>query len=531
MITVTAPLWVGLLIGAAFGVPAALWGIGNPETLIRAARLIDRLLIGCFAFVTAIGAVLLYGMYALGFSMHFSPKPLYIYGVALGGVLFGVGLAISGYLPGTEWIALGEGRRDALYAIPGGFLGAATWTVLYQTPAGQWLVTTANYGDLVVTGNIAHIHPLATFAAAVGYAAVALTLLYFLPRYKGGQHSCIRHLGTCAVDEHDRVFMHDTAEYLAEGAVDPTGARTPGWYQRLTSRDVPAPNFYARTISAVGLAVAVVVVLAIFLHQIFGQSTTYSWLVGKLLWPDYTYSEEVFKTIGWEPFTNVGVLFGALVSALFISRRFTAFRAVVPPSWRNRFGPSSVKRAIGAFGGSFLVLFGARMAGGCTSGHTLSGGVQLALSAWLFTAAMVTAMLITARLLYADANWLTNPGGLTRRSPRSQADCRGGPMKARAALLVGTVLGSFALMTTIGAVMTEDHPQGPLSLGDVLVPGAIPVLLVIAITVACRTPSAQRDAGTGNAPTQDVTSVSSARHSASDESFSQHVSPHTRSRP
>ncbi len=149
MVEVTAPLWVGFVIGAAFGIPAALWGIGNPETVMRTARLVDRLLIGCFAFVTAIGAVVLYGLYALGFAMHFSPKPLYVYGVALGGLLFGVGVAISGYFPGSEWIALGEGRRDVLYAIPGALLGAAAWTVVYQTPAGRWLVSAANFGEAV----------------------------------------------------------------------------------------------------------------------------------------------------------------------------------------------------------------------------------------------------------------------------------------------------------------------------------------------------------------------------------------------
>ncbi len=223
---VTAPLWVGLLIGTAFGVPAALWGIGNPETIIRAARLVDRLIVGCFAFVTAIGAVLLYGLHALGVPMHFAPKPLYLYGVALGGILFGIGVAISGYLPGTELLAVGEGRRDVLYAIPGGLLGAAAWTMLYQTPVGPWLVTTANYGNLVVTGDIANLRALPMFGVAVGYAAVVLTLLYFLPRYRGGSHSCLRHLGTCVLDEHDRACMRDTVQYLAEGAVDPTGART-----------------------------------------------------------------------------------------------------------------------------------------------------------------------------------------------------------------------------------------------------------------------------------------------------------------
>jgi len=413
MFGVTAPLWVGFLIGAAFGVPAALWGIGNPETVIRTARLVDRLLIGCFASVTAVGAVLLYGLYALGFSMHFNPKPTYIFGVAIGGLVFGIGAAIGGYFPGTEWIALGEGRRDVLYAIPGAFLGAAAWTVLYQTQVGQWLVRTANYGDRVVTGDIRNIQPVPMLAIAVGYAAVALSLLYFLPRYRGGKHSCLRHLGACAVDAHDREFMQDTARYLAEGSVDRTGARRTGWSVRLTSQDVPTANFYARTISVVALIVAVVVVASMFLRQPFGQSTTYSWIVGQLFLPDFAYSAEVFKGIGWEPYSDLGVFFGGLISAVFISRRFNAFRPVVPPSWRNRFGPSPAKRAMGSFAGSFLVLFGARMAGGCTSGHTLSGGVQLSLSAWLFTGTMLIAMFVTARLVYADAGWQTIPGGPT----------------------------------------------------------------------------------------------------------------------
>ncbi|WP_099023070.1 YeeE/YedE thiosulfate transporter family protein [Mycolicibacterium palauense] len=410
-IGVTAPLWVGLLIGVAFGVPASLWGIGNPETIIRTARLVDRLLIGCFASVTAIGAVLLYGLHALGVSMHFGPKPLYVYGVALGGLIFGVGAAIGGYFPGTEWIALGEGRRDALYAIPGGLLGALAWTLVYQTAPGQWLVHSANFGDLVLTGNIADISPWTTFLVALGYAVVVFALLYFLPRYKGGTHSCLRDLtspqSSCSVDEHDRACMRDTAAYLAEGSIDPTGSAPSRWQRRVGSDTVPAANFYARTILMVATAVAIIVVLSIFLRQIFGQSTTYSWLVGKLFLPHFAYTGEVIRGIGWEPLTDVGVLFGALISALFISRRFTAFRPVLPPSWRNRFGPSPRRRAFGAFTGSFLVLFGARMAGGCTSGHTLSGGVQLALSAWLFTAALVVAMVLTAKALYGNTTWLT----------------------------------------------------------------------------------------------------------------------------
>lgn len=412
MISATAPLWVGLFVGIAFGVPAGLWGIGNPETIIRTARLVDRLLLGCFLFVTAVGAVLLYGFYALGFGMHLSPRPVYLVGVSFGGLLFGIGAAVGGYFPGTEMIAVGEGRREALWAIPGGLLGAACWTLLYQSQFGRWLVTAANFGDLVVTGNIADIRPMPIFAFAVVYAAIALTLLYFLPRYKGGEHSCLRHMTGTPTDAHDQRFARDTAAYLAEGAADPVGAGPGTWFQRRAARGVTDSNFYARTISMVAFTVAAVVVLSLFLRQPFGQSTTYSWVVGHLFMPDFDYSKEVFASIGWEPLTDVGVIFGAMFSAVFISRRFNAFRPVVPPSWRNRFGPSTGKRALGCFIGSFLVLFGARMAGGCTSGHTLSGGVQLSISGWLFTSAMLVAMFATGRLVYGDAPWGTSPAGL-----------------------------------------------------------------------------------------------------------------------
>ena len=408
-IGVAAPLWVGLPVGIAFGIPASLWGIGNPETVIRTARLIDRLLIGCFASVTAFGAVLLYGLHALGLSLHFDPKPLYVYGVALGGVIFGVGAAIGGYFPGTEWIALGEGRRDALYAIPGGLLGAAAWTLLYQTSPGQWLISSANFGDMVVTGPVADIRPWPMVAVAVGYAAVVLALLYFLPRYKGGAHSCLRHLGAGCVDDHDRAFIRDTTAFLTEGAVDVARRRVGPRQRRVNAEAVPFTNYYARAILGVAATVAFVVVGSMFLRQVFGQSTTYSWLIGTVLLPDFDYTTVVIRGIGWEPLSDVGVMVGAMITSVFISGRFTAFRSVIPPSWRNRFGTSPVRRALAAFTGSFLVLFGARMAGGCTSGHTLSGGVQLALSAWLFTAAVVVSMVFTGRLVYRDTTWLTMP--------------------------------------------------------------------------------------------------------------------------
>lgn len=64
MITVTAPLWIGVVVGMLLGGIGELWGIANPETVIRLARWKDRLLVGCIAIASAVGAVTLYGLYS-----------------------------------------------------------------------------------------------------------------------------------------------------------------------------------------------------------------------------------------------------------------------------------------------------------------------------------------------------------------------------------------------------------------------------------------------------------------------------------
>ena len=93
----------------------------------------------------------------------------------------------------------------------------------------------------------------------------------------------------------------------------------------------------------------------------------------------------------------VGTFLGALVSSLMTK----TFRAeVVPEVWRERFGPSKAKRLLGAFIGGVLILYGARMAGGCTSGHGISGSLQLAVSSWTFFMTMFVSGVATALILF-----------------------------------------------------------------------------------------------------------------------------------
>lgn len=72
----------------------------------------------------------------------------------------------------------------------------------------------------------------------------------------------------------------------------------------------------------------------------------------------------------------------------------------VPPIWRKRFGGSRIKRYAATFCGGFLILFGSRLAGGCTLGLFISGSTQLAVSGLYFGVVIFAVAMLTARLIF-----------------------------------------------------------------------------------------------------------------------------------
>lgn len=97
----------------------------------------------------------------------------------------------------------------------------------------------------------------------------------------------------------------------------------------------------------------------------------------------------------------LGTFFGALVSSL-VSGSFKL--ESVPAIWRERFGPSVGKRLLAAFIGGVVIIFGARLADGCTSGHGISGSLQLAVSSWTFFIVMFISGIVTAFLLFRSTS-------------------------------------------------------------------------------------------------------------------------------
>lgn len=105
---------------------------------------------------------------------------------------------------------------------------------------------------------------------------------------------------------------------------------------------------------------------------------------------DYLVSHQ--PKLDWEWMLVLGVFVGSFASSKLSGDRG---HASVPPVWRKRFGGSVPLRMVLAFAGGFVMMLGARLARGCTSGHGITGALQLAVSSWLFiTLAFATAVLV-----------------------------------------------------------------------------------------------------------------------------------------
>lgn len=99
----------------------------------------------------------------------------------------------------------------------------------------------------------------------------------------------------------------------------------------------------------------------------------------------------------WQLMVVIGVAIGAFL-AKKLSKENSAY--TIPAMWRRHFGDRKNARFFQAFLGGFLLLFGARLAGGCTSGQVISGMSRMAVSGLVFGLAVFAAGIPTALLVY-----------------------------------------------------------------------------------------------------------------------------------
>lgn len=110
------------------------------------------------------------------------------------------------------------------------------------------------------------------------------------------------------------------------------------------------------------------------------------------------YFRKIHLVVGWQMMLVVGVVIGSFLSAM-LSGSFDA--QWVPSLWEASFGDSTMLRLGVALLGGVVIGFGARWAGGCTSGHGISGTMQLALSSWIAAVCFFAGGIVTAHIIFS----------------------------------------------------------------------------------------------------------------------------------
>ena len=170
----------------------------------------------------------------------------------------------------------------------------------------------------------------------------------------------------------------------------------------LDARNYPAA---AWSPYVVGAAIGVLSWLTFyFSDKPIGASSFYATVagfIGRTVAPRHTGELDYFKTkpasVNWEFVFVLAAIAGAAVSAV-TGGGFT--NEWVPDMWRARFGDSVGLRAGFAFAGGALMAFGARLAGGCTSGHGISGTLQLNVASWIAVVCFFVGGVAVATLLF-----------------------------------------------------------------------------------------------------------------------------------
>ena len=126
----TSRLLLGAATGVAFGALLQRGQASRYDRILGQLQLKDHTIATIMGTAVGVGALGVHALVRAG-KAKLDIKPLQLGGILGGGALFGTGLSILGYCPGTTLAAIGEGRRDAVAGFLGMLAGAGLFVRTY----------------------------------------------------------------------------------------------------------------------------------------------------------------------------------------------------------------------------------------------------------------------------------------------------------------------------------------------------------------------------------------------------------------
>lgn len=327
-----------LIFGFIFGAIIQYASLNKYNTISGLATLENLAVAKAIALAIGIGSILL--SITIGFDYAtFHVKPFILGGIVLGGLIFGSGMAILGYCPGTLAISVGEGALDALIGILGALLGGWVFTLMFPS-FSQFLGP--NLGNISLNSLMGSGWTFYALTAILGI--LFATIAFWLNKFE-------------KIKDNKWVYA--------------------------------------------GIALAIlntIIFLKATNNRPIGASTTFPYLADLLIGTTQNdYFNQIKPHGAWEAI----FLAGAFIAGLIVSLIKKGFKlTLIYSNWEKYRGKNKNQRIFWAFFGGFLLIFGARMAGGCTSGHILSGGMQLSISSLVFAVFTFIGLLVTGKYFY-----------------------------------------------------------------------------------------------------------------------------------
>jgi len=156
---------------------------------------------------------------------------------------------------------------------------------------------------------------------------------------------------------------------------------------------------------AAGIGIGVLSWLSFLIsRQPIACSTTFakaSGMIEKLFFGERVtlkpYYQKIKLVVDWQWMLVVGIVIGSMISSLLSGDFHWQW---VPSGWANIFGSDPLLRVLIAVFGGICIGFGARWADGCTSGHGISGTLQLTISSWISTICFFIGGILMAQVIF-----------------------------------------------------------------------------------------------------------------------------------
>jgi len=264
----------------------------------------------------------------------------------LGGAILGIGMYIAGACPGTVLAQVGMRVNTAIFTLIGGLIGALTFGIL-QPYFLSLLPRNATSSQATVDAITSTSRRYAALGLAAGFGGVLLVLENFRP------------------------WQVDVGLPLNISSMESIKLLSPVWSPYISGVIIGLLQFPVFLISSDGLGCSSGFV--VLLSKIFGTNLADRFSYFKLNFGART---------TWQLFLDAGIILGAGLCYL----------AAAP----SKSVDPTLGQALTSLIGGFALIFGARLANGCTSGHGLTGVAKLSVGSLLAVAAMFGGGMATA---------------------------------------------------------------------------------------------------------------------------------------